>query len=83
MEFENLRSVNAKTRRKSTRGDQLVDIGIHVLDSRVRQHHRRRCGRRRGPTGFDKDRHAVQRRKRLSDPHARIRREKLSITACT
>jgi hypothetical protein len=41
MAFENFSSVKAKTWR-STRGDQVIDLGIHVLDARVRQHDPRR-----------------------------------------
>ena len=42
MEFENFSSVKAKTRRSTPLGNQVVDLGIHVLDARVRQHDRRR-----------------------------------------
>ena len=41
MEFENFSSVKAKTAQHSRR-DQIVDLGIHVLDARVRQHDRSR-----------------------------------------
>ena len=42
MEFENFSSVKAKTPAQHPRRDQVVDLGIHVLDARVRHHDRSR-----------------------------------------
>jgi hypothetical protein len=57
-----------QTAAQHARGDQVVDVGIHVLDARVRQQDRRRFV----GTGA----HVSATR------HAKIRREQLSITAC-
>ena len=68
MEFENLSSVKANTRRSTTRGDQVVDLRVHVLDAGVRQHDRCGFGGRRTSARFDQHGHTVHRRKRLRDP---------------
>ena len=40
MEFENFSSVKATSRRRMPRLDQGVDLGVHILDTGIRQHDR-------------------------------------------
>lgn len=82
MEFENLSSVKAKTRRNTpvvirsstwafTFSAPASANTTGVVSEGVAPR-----------LGFDQHGHAVHRRKRISDRHAKIRQEKLSITAC-
>ena len=38
MEFENFSSVKAQRPAQHARGDEYIDLGIHVLDARICQH---------------------------------------------
>ena len=40
MEFENFSSVKASSRRRTPVAIKCVDLGVHVLDARIRQHDR-------------------------------------------
>jgi hypothetical protein len=62
--------------------DQCVDLGVHVLHARVGQHDRRCRGGRRTPTGSTSTATLFTGAHVSATRHAKIRREKLSITAC-
>ena len=68
MEFEKFSPRERQDAAQNFHSDKVVDPRIHVLDTRVRQDGRNRLRRRYGPTGLDKDSHAVHRRKRVRDP---------------
>jgi hypothetical protein len=42
MEFENFSFGEGQDPAQNSCGDQVVDLGVHVLDARVRQHDRSR-----------------------------------------
>ena len=42
---------------QQSRGDEVVDLGIHILDARVRQQDWWRLGRRRAPSGVEQHGH--------------------------
>ena len=67
-----------------SRGNQVVDLGIHVLDARVRQHDRRLVADGVAPRPASTSTATLFTGANVSATrHAKIRREKLSITACT
>jgi hypothetical protein len=71
--------VKAKTRRSTP--VVLVGLGVHVLDACVRQHDRRALRARRTPTGFNRHPTPLTGANLSATRHAKMRREKLSMTA--
>jgi hypothetical protein len=49
------------------RGDDFVDLGVHVLDACIRQHDWGGVGGRRASTGLEQHGHAGDRRERVGD----------------
>ena len=75
--------MKARDPAQHARGDQGVDLGVHVLDARIRQHDRGASSEGVAPRLASSSTATLFTGANVSATrHAKIRREKLSITAC-